>query len=141
MKASPGVERWFAEKKPPTEATIRKVREIILSADPRMTEFVKYGTLTFRYDGDFATFVQVSDKKRASLMFNRGTRIPGKFAHLEGSHPSARFMRFEDPADAKARARELSKIVAAWGTLTSADRGPAKSASKPITTKKSPAKR
>jgi hypothetical protein len=126
VKTSLEIERWFAEKKPPTEATIRKVREIILGADRRMTEFVKYGTLTFGYDGDFATFVQVSDKKQASLMFNRGARIPGKFPHLEGSHPSARFMRFSDPAEAKACAGELSKIVAAWGLLTPADRGSAK---------------
>ena len=126
MKPSAEVERWFAEKKPPTEKTIRAVRQIILGADRRMTEFVKYGTLTFGYDGDFATFVQVSDKKQASLMFNRGVRIPGKFPHLEGSHPSARFMRFDNPDEAKARAAELTKIVAAWGALTPADRGSAK---------------
>jgi hypothetical protein len=120
------VERWFTEKKPPTEATMRMVREIILGADRRMTEYVKYGNLAFGYDGDFATFVQASDKKQASLMFNRGTRIPGTFPHLEGSHPSARFMRFASPAEAKARAAELGKIVAAWGSLTPADRRPAK---------------
>src|SRR5437870_7165456 len=84
MKTSPLVERWFAEKKPPTEATIRRVREIILGADRRMTEFVKYGTLTFGYDGDFATVVQVSDKKQASLMFNRGARIPGSSRTWKG---------------------------------------------------------
>ena len=93
-----------------------------------MTECVKYGTLTFGYDGDFATIVQASDKKQASLMFNRGARIPGKYPHLEGSHPSARFMRFADPAEAKARSGELSKIVAAWLSLTRAERGPAKKA-------------
>src|SRR6202022_5210444 len=118
MKANPEVERWFAEKKPSTEATIRRVRDNILRADRRMTEFVKYGTLTFGYEGDFATFVQVSNKKHVSLMFNRGARIPGKFPHLEGSHPSARFMRFDNAGDAKARAAELTKIVAAWGALT-----------------------
>ena len=123
MKTSPEVERWFAEKKPPTEVTMRKVREIILGADGRMTEFVKYGTLTFGYDGDFATFVQVSDKKQASLMFNRGARITGKFPHLGGSHPSARFMPFTDPAEAKAHAAELRKIVAAWGSVSPAERG------------------
>src|SRR6266567_263217 len=128
MKSTTEVERWFAEKKPPTEATMRKVREIILGADRRMTEYVKYGTLTFGYDGgDFATMVQVSDKKQTSVMFNRGARIPGKFLHLEGSHPSARFMRFADPAEARARSRELNKIVAAWGSLTPADRGSKKS--------------
>jgi Domain of unknown function (DU1801) len=136
MKTSPEVERWFAAKRPLTEATIRAVRQIILGADRRMTEFVKYGTLTFGYDGDFATFVQVSDMKQASLMFNRGARIPGKFPHLEGSHPSARFMRFADPAEAKARAEELRKIVAAWGSLTPAERGAAKSAAEVRATRK-----
>ena len=142
MKRSPEVEHWFAEKKPPMEATIRAVRQIILGADRRMSEYVKYGNLGFGYDGDFATFVQASDKKLVSLMFNRGARIPGKFPHLEGSHPSARFMRFGNPAEAKARAVELGKIVAAWGSLTPADRG----AAKPVpearpTRKKSAAKR
>ena len=127
MKSTTEVERWFAEKKHPTEATMREVREIILGADRRMTEYLKYGTLTFGYDGgDFATMVQVSDKKQTSVMFNRGARIPGKFPHLEGSHPSARFMRFADPAEAKSRTSELGKIVAAWGSLTPADRGSAK---------------
>jgi len=128
MKTNLDVERWFAEKMLPAEPTIRRVREIILRADRRMTEFVKYGTLTFGYDGDFATFVQVSDKKRASLMFNRGARIQGKFPRLEGSGPSARFMRFADPAEAQARSAELSKIVVAWCSLTPAERGSAKKA-------------
>jgi Domain of unknown function (DU1801) len=141
MKTSPEVERWFAEKKPPTEATIRAVRQIILGADRRMTEYVKYGNLGFGYDGDFATFVQISDKKQTSLMFNRGARIPGRFAHLEGSHPSARFMRFANPAEAKARAAELSKIVAAWGRLTPADRGAARPAASKPTRKKAASKR
>src|ERR1700730_15119654 len=123
MKTSPEVERWFAVKKPPTETTIRAVRQIILGADRRMTEFVKYGTLAFAYDGEFATFVQVSDKKRASLMFNRGARIQGKFPHLEGSGPSARFMRFADPAEAQARSAQLSTIVAAWCSLTPSAKG------------------
>lgn len=93
-----------------------------------MTEFVKYGTQTFGYDGDFATFVQVTNEKQVSLMFNRGARIPGKFAHLEGTGPSARFMRFADPAEAQARPAELGKIVVAWCSLTPAERGSAKKA-------------
>jgi hypothetical protein len=119
---------WFAEKKLPAEPTIRRVREIILRADRRMTEFMKYGTLTFGFEGDFATFVQVSNKKQVSLMFNRGARIPGKFAHLEGTSPRARFMRFADPAEAQARSAELSKTVAAWCSRTPAERGAAKKA-------------
>lgn len=129
MKTDPEVERWFAEKKLPAEATIQRVREIILRADRRMTEFVKYGTVCFGYEGDFATFVQVA-KKQVSVMFNRGARIPGKFPHLEGTGPSARFMRFADPAEAQARAAELSKIVAAWCALTPDEKGSTKPTAK-----------
>jgi hypothetical protein len=129
MKTNPEVERWFAEKKLPAEATIKQVREIILRADRRMTESVKYGTLCFGYEGDFATFVQVA-KKQVSVMFNRGAWIPGKFPHLEGAGPSARFMRFADPAEAQARAAELSKIVVAWCSLTPAEKGSTKPTAK-----------
>jgi hypothetical protein len=77
---------------------------------------VKYGTVQFAAGGDFANFVQHS-KKTVSLMFNRGARIPGKFPHLEGSGPSARFMTFADLAEVKARAAELRRIAVAWCDL------------------------
>ncbi len=110
------VERWFATKKPPAEPAMRRVREIILSADPRLTEYMKYGSVHFGYEGDFVTFVQ-ADKKSVNLMFHRGARIPGRFPHVEGTHPSARFMRFADLAEVEARAAELSKVAVAWCTL------------------------
>ena len=113
MATSPEVERWFAGIEPPQEAMMRRVREIILSADPRLTEYVKYGTLTFAYEGDLAAFVQIK-KKQVSLMFNRGARIPGQFPHLEGTGATARFMRFADLDEVEARAAELAAIAAAW---------------------------
>jgi len=112
------VDQWFSGK--PAEPVLRRVREVILKADPRMEEYVKYGTIQFAYAGDFANFVQHNEKK-VSLMFNRGARIPGKFAHLEGSGPSARFMRFADVAEVNRRAAELTKIVAAWCSLAQAE--------------------
>ena len=95
---------------------MRRVREIILSADPRLTEYMKYGSVHFGYEGDFVTFVQ-ADKKNVNLMFHRGARIPGRFSHLEGTHPSARFMRFADLAEVEARAAELRGVAVAWCTL------------------------
>ena len=46
-------------------------------------------------------------------------------------------MRFDNPAEATARAAELGKIVAAWGSLTPADRGAAKPTPKPTAAKAS----
>lgn len=127
---------------------MQRVREIILRADPRITEFVKYGTLTFAFHGDLATFVQM-DKKHITLMFNRGARIPGRFPHLEGTGPTARFMRFAGLVEVEGRAAELGLIAASWCEVMSpasgkttaeggvtgkpATRAPAKASARPET--------
>jgi hypothetical protein len=110
------VDAWFAARKPPAEPALQRVREIILGADPRMTEYVKYGTVQFAFGGDMAGFVQ-TDRKTVSLMFNRGGKIEGSFPHLEGSGRAVRFMRFADLAEVEERAEELAEVVRAWCTF------------------------
>ncbi len=117
MKKHPEAERWFVGK--PAEPILRRVRDVILNADPRMTECPKYGSITFACGGDFAGFVQ-HNKKTVSLMFNRGGIIPGKFPHMEGSGRAVRFMRFADVAEVDSRAAELGQVVVAWCDLMSA---------------------
>jgi hypothetical protein len=107
------VEAWFAEKKPPAEAALRRVRDVILGADPRMAEYVKYGSVQFAFGGDMASFVQTS-KKTVSLMFHRGGKITGTFPHMEGTGRAVRFMRFADVAEVEARSDELAEVARAW---------------------------
>ena len=114
VKGNPEVDAWLTGK--PAEPALRRVRELILAADPRMAEHVKYGSVTFELDGDMASFVQ-HGKKQLSVMFHRGARIKDGFPHLEGSGPSARFMRFADLAEVNRHAAELKKIVKAWAAL------------------------
>ena len=113
MPINPEVEDWFATKKPPAEAALRRVREVILAADPRMTEYVRYGTVQFAFGGDMANFVQTG-KKTVSLMFMRGGKIEGHFPHIEGTGRAVRFMRFTDLAEVEALAPELTAAVRAW---------------------------
>ena len=122
MQTNPEVERWFESRKPPAEAVMRRVREIILGADPRVADYVKYGSLMFGYERDFVTFVQ-ADRKQVTLMFNRGARIKCSFPHLDGSGPSARFMRFADMDEAEALAGELAAITVAWCELVAPGAG------------------
>ncbi|HSS94757.1 MAG TPA: DUF1801 domain-containing protein [Candidatus Dormibacteraeota bacterium] len=110
------VERWFAEKNLPNEKPIRRLREILLAADPRISDYIKYGSLLFGYEGDLVSLVQ-AQSKNINLMFNNGAKIPGKFPHLEGNGPNARFMRFADMAEVNARAAELTRIAKAWCEL------------------------
>lgn len=116
MKPNPEVERWFEAKKLPNETAMRRVREILLSADSRISDYIKYGSLLLGYEGDLVSFVQVT-KKNINLMFNNGAKIPGKYPHLEGSGPNARFMRFADIAEVNVRAGELKRIAKAWCDL------------------------
>jgi hypothetical protein len=64
------------------ERALRRITEVILAADPRLTAHVKNGTVQFAFEGDMAAFVQPKGK-RVSLMFYRGAKIPGEFPHLE----------------------------------------------------------
>jgi hypothetical protein len=134
MQASPEIEHWFATKKPPAEAAMRRVREIILSADPRLTEYMKYGSVHFGYEGDFVTFVQAG-MKTVNLMFRHRARIPGSFPHVEGTHPSARFMRFADIDEVERLSGELRNVAVAWCTLVAPAAAKVKQAAKRKTRK------
>ena len=110
------VERWFKTKTPPSEAAMRRVRDIILGADTRMTEYLKYGTVQFEYEGDFANFVKVNEPG-VNLMLMRGGRLKGSYPHLEGK--SVKRMCFADVKQVNARAAELRSIVKEWCSLAS----------------------
>ena len=116
MPKSPEVERWFSITKPPAEAAMRRVREIILGADKRMREYVKYGSVQFACGatGDFAAFVK-SREPSVNLMLMRGGQLNGKYAHLEGA--TVKRMRFADVKQVNARAAEVRAMTKEWCTI------------------------
>jgi hypothetical protein len=134
-KKNPEVDSWFAEKKPANEAAMQRVRELILGADPRVTERVQYGTITFASGDDMASFVQVA-KKPVTLMFNRGQLIQGRRSYLEGSGPNARFMRFAGLAEVEAHAEELRSLAHAWAELMAGGGGALRAAAKAAAVKR-----
>lgn len=112
MAKSAGVERWFASTKPPSEAALRRVRDVILGADPSMRERIQYGiTFSSTKSGDFAAFVRYSEPG-VNLRLMRGRRLRGRYPHLEGA--TVKRMRIADETEANARALELRSIVKEW---------------------------
>ncbi|WP_428261120.1 DUF1801 domain-containing protein [Haliangium sp.] len=116
MNRNPEVDDWFGAYQHPLAEAMQRVREIILGADPRMSECVKWKSPTFVFEGNLASFNPRS-KKHVSLMFHTGATIPGTHPRLEGGADTARYMRFADLAEVEAARPELEAVVHAWCAL------------------------
>jgi hypothetical protein len=110
---NPEVEAWMGRYDNPQKAVVARVREIVLDADPRIGEVIKWSTPTFVYKGNLASF-QPRARQFASLLFHEGASIPGDHPRLQGGGDHARYMQITDLADAEAVADELTAVVRAW---------------------------
>ena len=107
------VDSWFAKYENPKKDVVLRVREIVLAADPRIEETIKWQAPTFMYKGNLASFYPKS-KEHASLMFHIGAKIPGTHKRLEGTGDTSRVMKIATVADANKAKPDLVKLVKAW---------------------------
>ena len=112
MNVIPEVDAWFDDRRPVQAEVMQKVREVILGADDRIAETIKWKTPTFMYQGNIASFNPA--KKFTSLLFHRGGEIPGNHPRLEGEGPLAKVMRFADLEEVDRARAELEAVVRAW---------------------------
>jgi hypothetical protein len=113
MPRQPEVDAWFARYDNPMKDVVQRVREIVLDADPRVDECIKWQAPTFTYKGNIASFYPKS-RQHASLMFHLGAKIPGSFPRLEGSGDTSRVLKIADLAELEAARPELESIVRCW---------------------------
>ena len=115
MNRNPEVDRWFDERDHPLDEAMQRAREIILGADERVSESIKWKTPTFAYKGNILSFAPA--KNQVSLMFHRGAEIPGKHPRLEGDGKLVRTMRFADRRDVEKGKKDLERVIRAWCDL------------------------
>ena len=96
-----------------TKDVVLRIPEIVLEADPRIEETIKWQAPTFMYRGNLASFYPKS-KEHASLMFHVGAKIPGKHARLEGTGSTSRVMKIATVSEANAAKRDIEALVRAW---------------------------
>ena len=106
------MDRWLDAAAGPVAEMMRRARDIILAADSRVTESIKWKTPTFAYQGNIASFNP--SKHLLSIMFHRGAEIPGIHPRLEGDGKLVRTMRFADLDQLQAGRAELEAVVRAW---------------------------
>ncbi len=108
------VDRWFADQRDnPLLGALELAREVILSADDRVEESIKWKTPTFSYEGNIVSFT-IGAKNFVSLMFHKGAKIPGDHPRLAGDGKQVRTMRFDDREDLADNRGDLEAVINAW---------------------------
>lgn len=110
---NPKVDDWFQELDHPLKEAMLLTRQIILDADERISESIKWSAPTFEYKGNLVSF-QPRAKQFVSLMFHRGSEIPGDHPDLEGDAALVRTMRLRDLAEVEDHRESLQAVVRAW---------------------------
>jgi hypothetical protein len=110
---NPAVDAWMARYDNPLKQLVERVREIVLGADDRIGETIKWSAPTFVYKGNLATF-QPRAKQYVTLVFHDGASIPGTHPLLEGDGERGRSARLLDARMIEDRRGELEAIVRAW---------------------------
>ena len=113
MSRNREVDAWFAKYENPMRDVVLRIRDIVLDADTRIGECIKWQAPTFTYLGNLASFFPKS-KQHASLMFHQGAKIPGTHARLEGTGDTSRVMKIGSLAEANSAKRDIVKLVRAW---------------------------
>jgi hypothetical protein len=121
--AKPSVDAFLATLVHARKADIERVRAIIRTADPRLSEQVKWNAPSFGYDGEDRITFRLQPGDRVELIFHRGAK------------PNACAVDFTDPSgllrmvaadrgvvvlddDIEAKQAALAKLVQAWMQAT-----------------------
>ena len=135
MARNKDVDAWFSRSDNPRNDVMLRLRAVVLGADPRIDECIKWQTPTFTYRGNLASFNPRS-KLHASLLFHTGAKIPGRHKLLEGTGSTARVMKIASISDANAARPEIERIVRTWCDWRDAEEGvPGENAAEPTTRK------
>jgi len=125
MPKSREVDAWFARYDNPMKDVVMRIRDIVLGADKRVAECIKWQAPTFTFEGNIASFFPKS-KQHASLMFHMGAKIPGRHPRLEGTGNTSRVLKIGSVAEANKARKEIESIVRAWCDWRAAGAGAAK---------------
>lgn len=110
---NPEVDAWLERYANPLKPLVLRVREIVLDADPRIGETIKWSTPTFVYRGNLASF-QPRAKQFVSILFHAGASIPGDHPILQGGGDTARYVRLADADEVERERGALEAVVRAW---------------------------
>ncbi|HYM86459.1 MAG TPA: DUF1801 domain-containing protein [Pseudoxanthomonas sp.] len=116
---SEAVDAYLAALKHPLKAEIGALREIILAANPKVQERVKWNAPSFYYQDDIAAFnPRAKGFVQIVFVFHRGRMIEGDYGLLTGDYKDRRLARFDHMADIRAKQAALVRVINRWVAMT-----------------------
>lgn len=117
------VEQFLAELDHPDKPAVLALRALILGADPRVTEGIKWNAPTFSTTADFATF-HLRGKSGIQLVLHFGAvsrpdssardRIADPTGMLAWRAPDRAIVTFRGAADVERRKGEFLAVLRQW---------------------------
>ena len=110
---------------PSISKTVERIRQIILSTDKEIAEYIKWNNPSFYYTGEMKPFdpkeykrdliVMNLHKGRIMLVFPGGAKVNDTTGFLEGDYKDGRrIVVFADLKDVKAKEKILQDVIKKW---------------------------
>ena len=119
-RGSAGVDAYLAALEHPRKAAIQALRKVVLSADPRIREELKWNAPSFYIEEHFATF-RLRPGDILQLVLHAGAKKGGGAVHVDDPHGLLErraadrcVATFGDTADVRAKAPALEALLAQW---------------------------
>ena len=110
MTKNKEVDAWLKAYDNPMKPVVAAMREVILKADTRVTEAIKWQAPTFIYKRNIASFFPKA-KSHASLMFHKGAVIPGDFPQPGGRRQGSPLLQGCKPRRPRGQGRRTRGVV------------------------------
>ena len=116
MNNTKKVDEFIAKLDHPLKAELEAVRSIIVNANPKIEEDIKWGGPSFLYKEDLATF-NPRIKNYVALIFHKGALINVKSDFLEEATKGKVYAKFYSMDQVTANKELIEKMVNAWVEL------------------------
>lgn len=121
MPADPTVEANLTASQHPLLSTAQALRELVLSADPKIAEEWKWNAPSFTYAGEDRVTMNLSAKDRIRLIFHRGVKKTNKHVEFKDESGLLKWLsadraivEFQSRDQLKSSAAALKTLIAAW---------------------------
>lgn len=113
MSNTKKVEEFMTKLEHPLKAEMEAVRSILINANPKIEEDVKWGGPSFSYKEELATF-NPRIKNYVALIFHKGELLNVKSDFLEVASKGKVYAKFYSMEQVSENKELLEKMVNAW---------------------------